>query len=457
MAQLGIGSDEWRVQRTYFLFVGIAVLSGLFFVNLAQSASLIDVYHLAQKNDPTFQSAYFIKSVTDESRKQAISRLLPTLDGSAEYMRRSQDIKSSDNDVFGSGKTDFDTTSYSITLTQPVFHWDLIVGLKQSKAEIFRAEAEYILAQQELIIRVADLYFMALATQDQLAFAKTELSAVEKHLELASNRLEMGLIPITDLYDAKARMSTTQAQTIEAQNQLDDALQALREVTDESIDQLQVLPVEIPLVSPQPTDLDSWIKGGLEQSLAVEIQRQVVEVSRQEVRRQNTGHYPTVDLVARYNRTDTEGTIFGGGSDVGTGDLVLQLNVPLYQGGFVSSRVREAKYQLNVARQELIKQKRMVERQTRAAFLGTKSAIKRVEALRQSVFSIQLALEAKQEGFLSGLYTSLTVLDAERDLSLVRIDYAQARYNYILNSLKLKQAVGSLISQDLVDLDQWFQ
>lgn len=454
MTRSRFGSQGGRV--LFFSMVILAFLAGILTVSPVQAAGLMDVYLLAQKNDPTFQSAYFQKSVVKEGHRQAISQLLPTLTASAEYTQTTQDIKSSDNTVFGAGKTDFDTTSYRLTLTQPVFHWDSIVGLKQSNAADRQADAAYVLARQELIIRVADLYLQALAAQDQLAFAEAEQSAVEKHLELASGRQEMGLIPITDLYDARARMATTQARTIEVQNLLDDALQALQEVTGESITTLKLLRADVPLTPPQPADLASWVNGG-EQNPVITVRRQAVEVARLEVRRQRSGHYPTVDLIGRYNSQETSGTLFGGGSDVATTDVLLQLNVPLYQGGSVSSRVREAEYQFSTARQELTKQLRAVERQTRAAFRGVNSSLRRVKALQQSVYSNQLALEAKQEGFLSGLYTSLGVLDAERDLSQVSIDYAQARYDYILNGLKLKQAVGSLTVQDLAALDQWFQ
>lgn len=432
-------------------------LTLLFLASPVYAVGLADVFLLAEKNDPAFHVSLYQQSAIKEGRKQAISKLLPTLSASAEYTQTYQDIKSSDNDVFGVGKTDFDTTSYNLTLTQPVLHFDSIIGLKQSKAEILRAEAELALSRQDLVVRVAALYIMALAAQDQLNYAESEQTAVEKHFELASGRYEMGLIPLTDLHDAKARLAAVRAQTIEAQNVLADALQGLQEVTGVSVDGLNQLQVDAPLVLPEPPEITSWIKGGQAQNLGLEVQRQTVAVAEQEVRRQRSGHYPTVDLIGRYNNQETEGTLFGGGSDVDTTDLLLQLNLPLYQGGFVNSRVREAKHQLRAAQQELTRQQRAVERLTRSAFLGVNSSIRQVEALKQSMVSNHLALEAKQEGYLSGLYTSLNVLDAERDLSLVSIDYAQARYSYILNSLKLKQSVGTLNSEDLLDLDQWFR
>ncbi len=455
MARWGVDAVKGKLYSVSRLLL-MSMLLSLGTVFTVQAAGLVDVYREAQKSDPSFNAAHFQALAIKEGRKQAIALLLPSLSASAEYMQTDQDIVSSDNDYYGSGNTDFDTTSYGLTLTQPIFHWDSIVGLKQSKAASQKAEIEYVMAQQELVIRVAHLYLKALAAQDQLDFAQAEQLAVEKHFELASGRHEMGLIPITDLHDAKARQATTRAETIAAQNQLDDAFQALEEITGTTVADLNVLRGEIPLLNPEPTDLAIWIGGALEQNPAIELQEQALEVASQEVRRQGAGHYPTLDLVGRYNNEETDGSLFGGGSEVETTEFLLQLNVPLYQGGAVSSRVREAKHQASVAGQMLIKEQRGVTRQVRAAYLGVNSALNRIEALQQSVVSNQLALDAKQEGFMSGLYTSLAVLDAERDLSLVSIDYAQARYDYILNSLKLKLAVGTLNGDDLLAIEQWF-
>lgn len=455
MDQWGVDTVVGKVSTvTRLLLMGL-VLS-LLTVFTVHAASLVDVYRDAQKNDPTFNAAYFQTLAIKEGRKQALSLLLPSLSASAEYMQTEQDIVSSDNIVYGSGSTDFDTTTYGLVLTQPIFHWDSIVGLKQSKAASQKAEIEYVLAQQELVLRVADLYLRALGAQDQLNFAQAEQLAVEKHFELASGRHEMGLIPITDLHDAKARQATTRAETIAAQNNLDDALQALEEMTSVSIDDLNSLRGEIPLQSPEPDDLESWVSAAIEQNPAISLREQALEVANQEVRRQSAGHYPTLDLIGRLNNEETDGSLFGGGSEVETTEFLLQLNVPLYQGGAVSSKVREARHQVSMAKQGVIKEHRGAARQVRAAYLGVNSALSRIDALQQSVVSNQLALDAKQEGFMSGLYTSLTVLDAERDLSLVSIDYARARYDYIFNSLKLKMAVGTLNGDDLFEIDQWF-
>lgn len=420
------------------------------------SENFLEVYQKAKESDPAFKAVHFRKLAVDEGRRQAIAQLLPSLIGNADYTHTNQDIRDTDNDVYGEGESDYNTTSYGLTLTQPIFHWDLFVNLYQSKAEKLWAAAEYAVAQQDLIVRAADAYLSALIARDRLAYSLAEQAAVEKHLELAKGRHEMGLTPITDLHDAMSRMATTRAIVIEAQNLQDDALQALQEITGEYLQELSGVRDQIDLLPPDPEDLDDWISRAVKQNPSIELQKQAVEVARYEVNKQTSGHMPVLDAVGRYNNEDSDGSLFGGGSEIDTFDIVVQLSVPLYQGGLVSSRVRESKHLLESSRQELTRQTRAVERQTRAAFLGVKTALSQIDALKQSVVSNKLALEAKQEGFLSGLYTSLNVLDAERDVSMISIDYSRARYRYILNSLKLKQAVGTLSEQDVTNLNTWF-
>ncbi len=440
-------------------YLALAALCLLFsFPQPLRATGLMEIFQQAQKNDPILQTAYFKDQGVQERRNQAIAQLLPTLAASADAGHTFQNIRSSDNDVIDpTSRTDYGITTYGITLTQPLLHWESIVGLQQANTEILRSQAEYHIAAQELIIRVADLYMKVLAARDQLVFAQAEQTAVDKHFDLAGNQFSKGLIPITDMHDATARKATVSAQVIEAGNLMDDALQALQEMTGAPVAEVETLQPDIPLQGPDPTDLDTWIQAALKQNPAIHLQKYAVEVASKEVDRQKAAHLPNVDLVGSFNNDDSQGSLYGGGSNYDTSRVMLRLNVPLYQGGMVSSRVSEAEHQLSSVRQELIRQRRAVERQTRGAFLGVKSSLNRVKALQQSVASNQLALEAKQEGFLSGLYTSLAVLDADRDLYLTKQEYAKARYDYLLNSLKLKKATDTLTGMDLQQLAQLFR
>ncbi len=422
----------------------------------AQAADLIEAYQKALENDPQFQAARFEQQATAEARPQAWAGLLPTVGFSYDYSRTRQDIVSSDNSVYAKGDTTFNTTSYTLSLTQPVFRYAAIVRLGQAKSEVSRAGVQLDAALQELMLRVSEKYLLALAARDQLDFARAEEAADQSHFELAKGRHEMGLAPITDLHDAKARLATVHARTLEAENQLDDALQALRELTGDAITDLAPLHRDMALQSPEPGDVQPWVDAALQQNLNLEAQRLAVQIADKEVCRQKAAHYPTLDLVGQYNNDETDGSLFGGGSEVESQEITLQFKLPLYEGGMVSSKVRQASSLKQKADRELEQEVRSVMRQARAAYLGVQSAISRVQALEQSVISQNLALEAKQEGFRSGLYTGLAVLDAERDLYQAKQDYAQARYDYLLNSLKLKQAAGTLKYEDLTQVGAWF-
>ena len=318
--------------------------------------------------------------------------------------------------VFAKGDTHFGTKSYTLSLTQPVFQYSSIVRLRQAKAEVKLSEVEYKLARQELMLQIVTLYMDVLSENDSLTFAKAEESAAEKHNELATGKFKMGIVPITDLYDAMARLESVKAKKIENENRLDDALQALSELTGEPVESFLKLKEGFNMLLPEPAKAQFWTKAALKQNLALKVQELAVEVAKDEVKRQKSGHYPSLDLVGRLNNKDTDGTLFGGGSEVETRDVMLRLTIPLYAGGSVSSKTRAAAELYQVEQQDLTKEKRAVKRQSRSAFLGAQSSINKTRALKQSIISQTSTLEAKQEGYKSGLYTSLAVLDAERDL-----------------------------------------
>ncbi len=213
----------------------------------------------------------------------------------------------------------------------------------------------------------------------------------------------------------------------------------------------------MPLVGPDPDDINDWIDAALKQNLEVQIRQQEALVAKREIERQKAGHWPTLAFVGRLNRNDEGGSLFGGDSDVETREAILQLNLPIFQGGSVSSKTREALKLYKATEQDMEKEIRAVKRETKAGFLGVKSAIENTRALKQSVVSNQIALEAKREGFRSGLFPSLVVLDAERDLHQAKLEYAKAQYEYILNSLRLKKAVSTLNEEDLAGINQWLE
>jgi len=275
--------------------------------------------------------------------------------------------------------------------------------------------------------------------------------------ERAEARYKSGMAPVTDLYDARARLASVHAQVIKAESDLRDALQSIREICGTPVSELKALKEELPIIMPNPENPEHWVKVALEQNLKIKSTQYDYDISQKEIDKQMAGHYPKLDLVGRYYREDTGGSLFGGGSVVDTMDLMLQANVPIFEGGLISSRVREAKDKSKKSSENLEKQRRAIVREVNASYDGIRSSMSRADALKKSVESQTVLLEAKERGYKSGLYTSIAVLDAARDLYMYRRDYAQSRYEYVMNTLRLKQAVGTLTEAEIVTINGWLQ
>ncbi|MBN2061264.1 MAG: TolC family outer membrane protein [Deltaproteobacteria bacterium] len=461
-----------RRKIRHFLFLSVFI-SLLFPSYSVRAADLLEIYNLAVENDPKFQSASYKYGASPEIYRQARAELLPSLIADGSYQRTKQRIEDTNVAVFGANMARYPSKGYTLTLNQPIFRYSSIMRLLQSREEVKQAELEFELAKQDLILRVSEAYIGVLAARDSLEFTIAEEDALKLHYELAKERYSNGLAPITDFHDAKARLTYTTAQRTLAENTLDDAFEALAEITGQKILHISRLPVTVvttdssvdqsapsddvlPLQNPDPDDLDQWLNAALEQNLGILIKKQEVLVAGREIDRQRGGHMPNVALVGRLNRDDEGGSLYGGDSDVMTREAIIQLNIPIFQGFSVQSKVNEARELHQAAKQELEKEVRTANRVVRSSFLGVKGSIENTTALRESVISTMIALEAKREGFRSGLYPSLAVLDAERDLHRSRQEYARARYDYILYSLQLKKEVGNLTEADIIEINQWF-
>jgi outer membrane protein len=261
------------------------------------------------------------------------------------------------------------------------------------------------------------------------------------------------LIAITDVQEAQAAFDLATANEIQAVNQVDLALEALREVIGEYAQQLEPLGERMPLLSPDPTDIEVWTQQALTQNLEIEAQRALVRQAAEEIKRQRAGHYPTLDIVGSYGEQSSGGRF--GATEIDFTALGLQLNVPLFSGGLVSSQVREAAHRYQESLQVLEQTARGIQRRTRDAYLGVESGISRVKALKQAVLSNQTSVEATKAGFEVGTRTTVDVVAAEQGLFRARRDYARARYDYLVNALRLRQAAGSLSQLDLLEVNTW--
>ena len=448
-----------KIIRENGLFTSLMLLTLVLFSAVAASPSVaqdfMGVYNEAVKFDPQLAGVQYEHQASREILRQAYAELLPSLSLEAAHLETREDIKSSDNTVWASGSTTYPTSTYTIALVQPVFHYASWVNVSKAKEELKQYDARLVYAEQALITRVAKVYFDSLAAMDTFEFARAEQSAVGSNYELARERHTMGLTPVQDMLDSKARFAYVSANTIESQNALADALQGLYEISGIKTHTLAGLKKDLVLTGPDPAVVEEWIEIAKQNNTILKEKKAAVETARHEMRRIKVGHYPVFDVEFTDNWRDTDGSLFGGGSEVETQEFMAKMRFPLYQGGAVSSQTRQTLQLVKSAEEQLRQETLAVERETRAAFLGVKTALSKVEALGQAVEALKLTLESKQEGYKSGLNTMINVLDAERDLYLGKRDYAQARYDYILNIIRLKQAVGTLSQADVVMVSSW--
>ena len=418
----------------------------------AFAEDLLSVYQSAIKNDPQFRAAQAERLALLETKNQSVALLLPSVSATANYTEH-------DNETIRSVTTasKFKSNGYNLTLTQPLYRHENFVGLSHADAQVAKAEAVFENAKQDLIIRVATRYFGVLAAEGDLEFAIAERKAISEQLVQTEQRFHVGLIAITDVHEAQARFDQAVAHAIVAENALAISYETLREITNINHSELAFLSVKNPLVEPAPADINQWVKTANTQNALLIASKKSVDVAREEVSRQGAGHYPSLDLTATHSYTNYGEGVTGGQYEQDNNTVSLQLTVPLYQGGIVNSRTRAAGYRLTQARENFEKQKRATERQTRNSYLSVIANISQVKALKQALASSSIALEATQAGFEVGTRTAVAVLDSQRDLFRARRDYAQVRYNYVLETLKLKLAAGTLTVVDLEQLNPWLK
>lgn len=455
-----------RSQPRILLYLG-SLFVYFFGMTSASADNLLDVAQKAKQNDPAYLAAEANYRAQQQLLPQARALLMPNLSANADYSRNSNKTTrnpgESTKDVLRDGS--FNSKGYSLSLTQPVFNGASFAALKQAKTTVRKAIIDFAVAKQDLFIRTSTTYFEVLRAQDNLELAVAEKTSIARQLELANARLEVGLATITEVHEARARYQAAEAAEIESQNLLEDAREALQELTGTVIDRIDRLKSdarlkeEIASLTPDPPDIKQWVKTALAQNLKLQSSETEMEIAKQQIHLQRSGHLPTLDIVGNSSRTDSDGSssLALPDDDLSTENntIGLELSIPLFQGGLITAQSKEAKYLYTASVQEHERQRRATIRSTRAAFLGVNSGVKRIQALNQSVIAGESALDAKNQGFQAGINTNQDVLDAQRDLFRAKRDHADARYSYILNLLLLKQSAGTLDIEDLNEINGW--
>lgn len=419
----------------------------------ARGADLVDILRQAQAADAAYSAARASWQAAQEKLPQGLALLLPSasLSASTQYSDRSIEFRNG-----GATDSRFNNNSIGVTVTQPLYRMQNRIQYEQAKVQVAQADHQLSLALQDLIVRVAQAYFDVLLAQDNVEFAGAQKRAIGEQLAQAKRNFEVGTATITDTHEAQARFDLVTSQEIGALNDLESKKRALQQIIGREAPPVAPLGPKFRLVPPEPAAMQAWVDLALDNSVQVRIQRSAEEIAAKEVERMRAAHHPTLDAFGSYTDSGTGAGQFGGvGNDIRSAAVGLQFAVPIYQGGAVSSRVREARANLEKARQDLEAARRNAVLGTQQAFLGVTSGIAQVTALQSAVTSSTSQLESTRLGQEVGVRTGVDVLNAQQQLYSARRDLAQARYNYILNGLRLKAAAGRLEDSDVERINQW--
>lgn len=419
----------------------------------ARAEDLQAVYELALSRDAVYQAAQAQYLAAREATPQARSFLLPQITAFAKGEYTGQSI--TNDDQFPDRDIDSNRYGYGVTLNQVLFNRNLFLGLEQAEKSVLRAEALLEDARQELIVRVARAYFDVLAAEDTLRAVTAAKEAFKRQMDQAQKRFEVGLIAITDYKEAQAAYDSATASEIAARNELEVAKSALEAIVGQKLEvPAKLADDRFQLLRPEPDDIAEWIDTAERQNVRIIAAQHATDTALIEVNRQRAGHWPTVGLTAGAVQDNSSSGLFGG-RDVGTLSVGVRLDLPIYSGGLVNSRVREASHNFQAAQEQLVQVRRDVIKQTSDAYLTVLSNISRLQALKRAVESNQASYEATQAGFEVGTRTSVDVSQAIRSLFQAERDYKVARYEYILATLLLKRAAGMLSREDIERINAW--
>jgi outer membrane protein len=429
------------------------ILAGCFATGLAHGADLLGVYRDAVAYDAQFAAARAALAAGQEKLPQGRSGLLPTIGLSANSTWNDIDTTRRVNGA-ATTTTQYNSNGWTVQLTQPLFRWQNWVSYNQSELAVAQAEAQFVAARQDLIVRVAQAYFDVLLAQDVLATAKAQKVAIAEQLESAKRNFEVGTATITDTHEAQARFDLTSAQEIAAENDLAVKRQALRSVIGKEPEGLRNLRNGVQLAGPQPADINKWVELAEAGSASVQIYQALSEIAQREVEKQRAGHYPTLDLVATHGKSGSGfSSTTGSGTDSKSNTIGVQLSIPLFAGGATVSKDREAVALKEKAAADLDNARRTAALNARQAYLGVNSGLAQVKAYEAAITSSQSAVDSNKLGYEVGVRINIDVLNAQSQLYDTRQKLAKARLDTLGALLKLKAAAGTLGEEDVAAIN----
>lgn len=417
----------------------------------AHGLDLLEAYQLGLGSDPLLLQAEAKRNATLKNKPIGLSRLLPSVSLYGDF--RQYHTITGKSPITAQANTDnkYWFAYYNLRLTQPLFHYDSWVQFWQADHQISQVQAELEAEYQNLAVRVAKAYFEVLFAEENVEFTQVELRSLELQMIQVKERLAVGFATVVDQDEVQARYDKVTADLILADQQLNDAREALREIIGNVDIALVRVPDELPLLKPEPADVEVWRKTAQQSNLKIIAATSQAEVAKENIDLNFAGHLPTLDLVAvkgQYDNNRPNGVAYD------EANIGVALNLPIYSGGGVNARTEQARDAYEQALHEVDRQRRAAERQVKDAFRGVLAAMGRVEALKTALKSGQSAMDASQMGYQVGTRTVVDVLIEQSRFFGIRKDYAKSRYDYLLNGLLLKQAAGTLTGADIADVNR---
>ncbi len=435
--------------------VGLALASPVWALNLEQAVDA------ALGSDPHFAAARARYQADVEQLPQARALLLPWVSGSADAGYNTTRTRFSNE--LPRRRINNDSYGYQLVLSQPLFDWQSWQGYKAAEQQVALAELQLQQAFQDLLVRVAQAYFDVLIAEETLVALDAERTSIAEQLRSAERNFELGTATITDTYEAQARYDLVEAQWLQGENVLQIRRDELAKLIGKPPGELAELPANTDVPPPAPNRVEDWVNQAELENLQVIEARMVTSLAERGIQIARAGHYPQVSLTGSFGQNNSRFNpdsnqvargVGDGRASATSGTIALRLEIPIFQGGLVQSRVRqavaeqqEARYGYEAARREAIQA-------TRAAFLGVRSGLAQINALQAGEESSRKALEANQTGYEVGVRINLDVLAAQEQLFATQRDLAQARYNALLSGLQLKRAAGQLTEDDIVAVNQ---
>ena len=435
------------------------VVAGLVFGLSAGSAlaeDLMSIYRDALQQDPVYASSKSAYAATKEKLPQSRALFLPNINATANTTYNNVDTsynRATPN--LPQGTVSYPSWGVGVNLTQPIFRPQNYSLNDQAQIQVAQAESQLAFSGQDLIQRVATAYFDVLLAEYNLGTVRAQKAATAEQLAQAKRNFQVGTATITDTYDAQARFDLVNAQEITAVNDIEVKRRALQQIIGRLPGPLAKAQDNIVLSAPEPNDMEAWVQAAYNNSLQVQIAKANLDIAAKEIERSRYAHYPTLDAVggANYNSQNNNPTL-GFGGDTRTLTIGLQLNFPLYQGGALTSKVREAIANKSKSEEDFENARRTVAQNVRQSFLAVNTSLAELEALRQAVVSNRLSVDASKLGQEVGVRTQVDVLNAQTLLYSAERDLARAYYAAVLSQIRLKQAIGRLTPVDLENVNR---